>query len=200
MFAFGLVSYFLSLVFVKHSLKGLQDLVKFITDLHFDDLHKRMPLAGPEHDEIRIVAHAINEFLDKLQHQSQALKDFVAHASHELKTPLMTISSTVDYMRKAKSYDTGFDTIKETLGEMHILIANLLLLAKAESQESFETRPQVLASVITRISDELAQQYVAKHISCELSLDHKTRKPIYEPAFELIIKNLIDNAYKYTPE
>jgi hypothetical protein len=44
MLLFGLLSYILSLLFVKHSLKGLQDLVYFITDLHFDDLHRRIPL------------------------------------------------------------------------------------------------------------------------------------------------------------
>jgi two-component system, OmpR family, sensor histidine kinase TctE len=146
------------------------------------------------------VAHAINEFLDKLQNQSQALKDFVAHASHELKTPLMSISSTLDYMRKSKNYDDGFATIKQTLTEMHTLIENLLLLAKAESQETFETHSQLLAPVITRVSDELAQHYVTKHISCELALDPTVRKSIHEPAFEIIVKNLLDNSYKYTPE
>lgn len=38
--------------------------------------------------------------METIAHQTKNLKQFVSHASHELKTPLMAISSAVDVLKK----------------------------------------------------------------------------------------------------
>jgi signal transduction histidine kinase len=43
----------------------------------------------PEDDEIRILANALNDSYDMIDHQTGKLKQFLTDVSHEFKTPLM---------------------------------------------------------------------------------------------------------------
>jgi signal transduction histidine kinase len=67
-------------------------------------LDKKFEIIGREDDEINILASKINTMTDRINKQTLALKDFISNASHELKTPLMSISSEIDYSLKAKQY------------------------------------------------------------------------------------------------
>ena len=55
-------------------------------------------------DEINRLSLKFNETLEKINKQTLSLKDFVSNASHELKTPLMAISTEIDYIKKSKKY------------------------------------------------------------------------------------------------
>ncbi|MEI8008024.1 MAG: hypothetical protein WCI00_00835 [bacterium] len=43
--------------------------------------------------------------MEKIHKQTLSLKDFVTNASHELKTPLMSMSTEIDYASKTKAYE-----------------------------------------------------------------------------------------------
>jgi len=44
--------------------------------------------------------------MEKIHTQTLSLKDFVTNASHELKTPLMSINTEIDYALKTKKHET----------------------------------------------------------------------------------------------
>ncbi|MEI7557968.1 MAG: hypothetical protein WCJ45_03965 [bacterium] len=43
--------------------------------------------------------------MEKIHKQTLSLKDFVTNASHEMKTPLMSMSTEIDYTSKTKNYE-----------------------------------------------------------------------------------------------
>jgi len=89
---------------VKSSLSKLNDLVDHVKKLNVDNLHNKINIEGPKDDEINILAIKMNEALEKINKQTNSLKDFVSNASHEFKTPLMTINTEIDYAIKSKKH------------------------------------------------------------------------------------------------
>jgi len=89
---------------VKTSLEKLNYLVEHVKDLDLDNLHNKLEIIGAEDDEINILAKRMNEAMEKINRQTLALKDFISNASHELKTPLMTMNSEIDYAIKSKKH------------------------------------------------------------------------------------------------
>lgn len=73
--------------------------------LNIDNLHQKIAISGHPHDEINRVSQKFNEVLEKIHTQTLSLKDFVTNASHELKTPLMSMSTEIDYAHKTKKYE-----------------------------------------------------------------------------------------------
>lgn len=109
-------------------------------------------MEGPDHDEVRVIATALQESLSRINTQKKALHDFVAHASHELKTPLMSIGSQIDYLIKSQSLPVdGLAKIKTTTKSMSALIEQLLTLAKLDATQvgSEKLEPINVSEILT---------------------------------------------------
>lgn len=79
---------------------------------------------APPQDDIRRIAESLRDMLDLLSQQKHSLTQFVSFASHELKTPLMEMSSTLDLAQDHPQYET----LKSSLSGMNQLIHALLRL------------------------------------------------------------------------
>lgn len=195
-----ILTYLLSRYFVKSSLYRLEKLRLAVTNLDIDNLDIDLPLEWPESDEVRIIGTKLKKSLERIKHQTTALKDFVGNASHELKTPLMQIGWQVDYLLKAKSeYEDWLQSIKKTTKTMNVFIDNLLTLAKIESQDWLKDIPPTDISKLTNNSlQTYSKIYQEKDIELISSVSTGVEKPILPQHFDIIINNLISNAFKYT--
>jgi signal transduction histidine kinase len=96
----------------------------------------RVPIP-PTRDEIAWLAITMNKMLDRLQAAQQAQRQFVADASHELRSPLATLSASLEV---ADADETGRawrelrDVMASEAARMAALVENLLLLARADDQ------------------------------------------------------------------
>ncbi|MCL6596346.1 MAG: HAMP domain-containing protein [Firmicutes bacterium] len=63
------------------------------------DLGRRLPLDGPQ-DEVRSLAQAFNQMLDRLESSFHRQEIVVAHASHQLRTPLAAALGYADLLRR----------------------------------------------------------------------------------------------------
>ena len=109
---FIVLIYLVSLYFVRSSLEKLNKLVGFVEKMDFEQIQKPLDFEAHPRDEIKLISNALNTSLDKLHRQFATLKDFTANASHELKTPLMMISSEIDLALKTKQHEKSLTTIK----------------------------------------------------------------------------------------
>ena len=82
-----------------------------------------LPLIGRE---IRIIADTLQRTLNTIKEQTDSLKDFVSHASHELKTPLMSLSAVMDAGQKTGNHEKTFASAKEILKNINNLFETLL--------------------------------------------------------------------------
>ncbi len=85
-------------------------------------------------DEIQALAVTMNKMLDRLQSSDREQRRFVSDASHELRSPLATLSAGVEIAAADPSGETWHgisDIISEETSRMRYLVEDLLTLANA---------------------------------------------------------------------
>ena len=196
----AILAYILSLYFVKSSLRKLNDLVDYVKWLDLNNLEKKYEIIWPENDEINVLAMKINSATDKINKQTLALKDFISNASHELRTPLMSINSEIDYSLKSKEYKEWMENIKWEILNLNNLLDELVLISKLDADSEFKKSNKNISEVVSSVSKMVEKKYNDKWLKLELKFDDNVEKMVHNSSFEIIAKNLIENAFKYTDE
>jgi two-component system phosphate regulon sensor histidine kinase PhoR len=136
-------------------------------------------------------------------------QDFVANASHELKTPLASIKAYTETLLDWALHDDSvnirfLERIDEQAERLNQLILDLLSLARLESgQEVFDHQPLDVVPVLDACVEAHRGRATAKNLDMTFDpggLDEGTMILADEEAVRQIADNLIDNAIKYTPE
>jgi two-component system, OmpR family, phosphate regulon sensor histidine kinase PhoR len=162
------------------------------------------PLPGNSPSGAVLVFHDVTD-LRRLERMRQ---DFVANASHELKTPLASIKAytetLIDWALHDETVNRRFlERIDEQVDRLNQLILDMLSLARLDSsQELFEHGPLSLIAALESCLEGHRGRAEAKDLSLTLdvgSLDGETLVLADEEAIWQIFDNLIDNAIKYTP-
>jgi signal transduction histidine kinase len=122
------------------------------------------------------------------------LKQFVTHASHELKTPLMTISSSIDLMIKQGVDSSQTQTIKQTTTAMKQLIDRLMMTMRDDVPQAHKLDIVQLISHTIKRSESIHPHCQGRLIA---SVDEGLIKYTDLVMCESIISNLIENACKY---
>ena len=195
----AILAYIVSLYFVKSSLRKLNDLVDHVKWLNLNNLDSNFEIVWPENDEINILASKINLATDKINKQTLALKDFISNASHELRTPLMSINSEIDYSLKSKEYKEWMENIKWEILNLNNLLDELVLISKLDSDTELKKSKKNISDVVSSVSKMVEKKYKNKWLKLELKCDD-VEKMVHNSSFEIIAKNLIENAFKYTDE
>jgi two-component system, OmpR family, phosphate regulon sensor histidine kinase PhoR len=129
--------------------------------------------------------------------------DFVANASHEMRTPLATIIGTIETLQgaarnDAKARDMFLSTMLSQAHRMKRLIDDLLTLSRIELNEHVRPSGKVaVLSVLKQAKANLAKQAADAKVTVELSGEPDC--VVAGDADELlqIAQNLLENAIKY---
>lgn len=200
MLVLSLLTYLISIIFVKHSLKNLNKLVTYSKNINLNTLHKKIDIKWPKDDEIKIVADSLNQALSRIHNQTESLKSFISSASHELKTPLMKISSEIDFGIKSQTSKESLRNIKKDIMWIDKMIELLLLITNIENQKEFETKKENISEITNTVIENISTKYKAKNIELKTNIQEWINQKINKSGFEMIIKNLVENAFKYTNE
>ena len=119
---------------VGRSLRQVQRIRRQVARINIHRLSGRVDVP-PTADEITALAVTMNSMLDRLQASEQEQRRFVSDASHELRSPLATLSAAVE-VASADPTGASWNELKDVLaGEtarMRYLVENLLTLAKSD--------------------------------------------------------------------
>ena len=132
-------------------------------------------------------------------------KDFVANVSHELKTPLTSISGFAETLKLNENIDketrNRFLTIIDgEANRLRRLIEDILTLSFIENDKKEEKESINLYSVYRRVEDMLMISAKTKSIELVCDADESINIRANADYVKQIILNLVDNAIKYTPE
>lgn len=151
-------------------------------------------------------AVAILVDLTQLRRLEVVRRDFVANASHELKTPLTSIRGYAETLLADRSLPEELRqdflrTIHDNAARLHRLVEDLLDLSRLESGGwRPDLRSVDVAEVATEVWDGL--RHIGESKSIAFSIDVGSRPAaLADPiAVRQILANLIDNAIRYTPD
>lgn len=197
---FWAIAYILSRFFVKSSLKKLNELLWFLDHLHIDNLNEKIGINGHPHDEINRVSEKFNEVLEKIHKQTLSLKDFVTNASHEMKTPLMSMNTEIDYAMKTKNYEQWLHNVKTQLKDMNSLLETLVTISRLEALENLKKESTDISELTQAVINDVEKIYINKNITLTTHIQKDIHKKVHHNSCTIIVKNILDNAYKFTPE
>lgn len=200
MIVFWAIAYILSLFFVRTSLKKLHTLLWFLDTLHIDNLNEKIEIEGHPDDEINRVSEKFNEALEKIHKQTLSLKDFVTNASHELKTPLMSMSTEIDYALKTKWYEQWLDNLKQQLKWMNTLLETLVTISRLEALELLSKEQTDISDLTETVVHDVQKIHQEKQITLTTHIQKNVSKKVHKNSRNIIIKNILENSYKFTPE
>ena len=168
------------------------------------NLHERLPVKNPR-DELGRLATVFNDLLARLDQAFELQRQFMADASHELRTPVAIRSGEAELAlsraeRSAAELRTALANIRHEARRLKRIVDDLFLLARANAGE------QLLAPGSLYLGD-LARECLQTVRSLAAAKDISLR---YQGADELpyvgdeallrrMVMNLLDNAIKYTP-
>ena len=141
--------------------------------------------------------------LTREQQIERMRSDFVANASHEMRTPLTAILGTIETLQgpardDAKARDRFFDTMLAQARRMKRLVDDLLTLSRIELNEHVRPDARVdLCNVAKQAKSNLAG--LAKDIAVDVVVECRQHCIVAGDADELlqVAQNLIENALKY---
>jgi two-component system OmpR family sensor kinase len=157
-------------------------------------------------DEVADLAHTFEDMLRELSEahdESEAAlarqREFVADASHELRTPLTSILANLELLEaelQGEQQDMAASALRSSR-RMRRLVADLLLLARADAGREATMAPVDLAA----IAREAAAEAGALSADHPISLDAPDRVTVTGVADDLhrLAGNLVENALMHTP-
>jgi signal transduction histidine kinase len=180
-------------------------MTKAAVNIGIANLSERLPIPAAN-DEIRHLATAWNQLLDRLEKAVSRLSEFSADVSHDLRTSITVILATAQLsLHRYRSEEEYRDDLKRIVTECRTastLLDALLSLARSDNfvHEVAFQRIDVCELVVAgcRRVEDLAE-------SSEIILDwHLPADAVYVEGDEILLHRLLgillDNAIKYTPE
>lgn len=132
-------------------------------------------------------------------------KQFVADASHELKTPLTAINTNIDVLltkgeNKIKDEEKWLRYIKTETQRLSELTGNLLCMAEMDSDAPMEKTWASVSEIVESATLNLEAVAFEKGITVENSIEKDIYGMVSSPNITRLAVILIDNAIKYAPK
>jgi len=167
------------------------------------DSGDRLPVHNP-HDELGRLALVFNDLLGRLHDALNRQRQFMADASHELRTPIAIIQAEVDVTlaqerRSPEEYRETLLTIGSSGRRLSAVISNLFLLARVDAGQFPVLRvPTYLTDIVSESVKAL--RVLSERRNIELSVELPSDDAPYEGDVELLhrlVTNLVENALKH---
>ncbi len=184
-------------------LKPISDMAETAATLSANNLSDRISVEGAK-NELKDLALVINGMLDRIELSYNSQKQFVSDASHELRTPIAVIQGYVSMLERwgktdPEVLDEGITAISQEAASMKELVERLLFLARHDKKtlmlemEVFD--PLEVMSELNREAKMLSSVHEFALEPAENALINGDKGMIKQ-----LMRVLVDNAIKYTPE
>lgn len=191
------------LTLAQRALAPIDRIARTADEIEAEDLSRRLDGAASR-DELGRLAATFNGMLDRLERAFQRERQFVADASHELRTPVAMLSSQVDIAlarkRTVAEYRRALTELQQDIARIGQLLSELLSLSRADAgQEDLIPERLALAELVDDVvatMEPLAEQRGVK-------LSARVQTPVTiegdQARLTQLLVNLVDNGLKYTP-
>ena len=202
-FLFGLLSLVLGLWLSRKVLKPVTELANRLRA--FRKTGKAEPLAAYfADDEVGELAHALDEYSNRLTAMVERDREFNSDVSHELRTPLAVIASTTELLQGSPDLTPKLDErlkrIERASRQATELIEALLLLSRAERRGPTRGETTEVGKVAADVIESQRPQMRGKPLTIDLHVADAVNVSAPASVLSVALTNLIGNAIKYTLE
>jgi len=200
-FALMVISALGGFLIAKKALNPVKEISATIDRISETNLSERVNIKDIP-DELKQLATSFNRTFDRLEKAFNRQKQFIADASHELKTPLSVILTQGEVVlrrqRSAEEYEKAIKTIIATAKMMSQIVQKLLVLARLNTDKIELKFENIDLAEITRESVKLLKP-LAEQKSIKINVSGDEKPTVFGDKALLLelFTNLIDNAVKY---
>jgi two-component system, OmpR family, sensor kinase len=153
--------------------------------------------------EIRPFVIAIKRLLAQVAEQVAAQRRFLADAAHELRSPLTALALQAERLEATEMPAEARGRLAALLRGVRRtrgLLDQLLTLARAQGERGETARQVSLAHVFRQVLEDLMPLAEAKRMDIGVVSEGEVVVRASEIDLTILVKNLVDNAIRYTPE
>ncbi|MFL6708058.1 MAG: ATP-binding protein [Massilia sp.] len=155
-------------------------------------------------DEVQPLVHELNLLFGRVRTAFDAQQNFVADAAHELRTPLAALKLQALSLERAESPEArqlAVSRLTSGIERATRLVEQLLVLARheASSQDTPASEQVALADLARRAVGDLVGVAQQKGVDLGLHRADEVQVAGRVDALMILLRNLVDNAIKYTP-
>ena len=198
----ALVSFFVALLFLMRSVsRPIESLQRWAASLDEQELDK--PIPEFRYKELNALAGMIHGSLQNVRNTLNREREFVNHASHELRTPIAVIRSSAALLHRViDSENTKGNNALARVDHASKTMADLTetLLWLGRNEEAALPKEKVnLKAMVEALSQDLMYLLSGKDVSVQLQLSD-CELTLAKTASEIVIGNVIRNAYQHTQQ
>ena len=203
-----LISILAVLAYAGRSSRPLREMAKAANAFGHGNLEARVRVEDSYSEETRDLAVAFNNMASSLQKSEYQRQEFVANVSHELKTPMTTISGYVDGILDGtippERRNHYLQIVSDETKRLSRLVRSMLDISQLQDEKGMPDEKKMnfdmeecaglaLVNFEKKIND--------KHINVEVDMpEHPVYTFANQDAVTQVVYNLVDNAVKFCPE
>jgi signal transduction histidine kinase len=191
-------------IYAGRALLPISKIIARVKQITISSLNLRLE-EGDNVDELSKLSGTFNLMLERLESGVKIQKDFIANASHEMRTPLTSMTGQIEVAllneRSADHYKKVLTSILDDIKNLNRTSNRLLLLAQANTEKlQIEMDEIRIDDLVWQCREELIKLQPDFSISIELEIENEEGLEISGNAqlLKTTITNLLENGCKYS--
>ena len=186
----------------------LQEVTKAASAFGHGDLDARVKISGHYPEEVSELALAFNNMASSLQKSEYQRQEFVANVSHELKTPMTTISGYIDGMLDGtippERHQHYMQLVSAETKRLSRLVRSMLDISVLQAEGSIPEEKRTRFDICEAAGQMLItfeEKILAKDLNVSVDFpEYPTYTLANRDYISQVIYNLLDNAVKFCHE
>lgn len=187
----------ISILLAKKSFSPINKIVELADEISASKLHQRLSYQADPDDELGKLKTTLNNLFERLEFQVDQISQFSDNASHQLMTPLTSLKTEIDYLKKNRpdrnDLEESLEILKSQTDKLISIVRTMLILSRDckdchDEKSVFELK--------NLIEEDVIIHYKKDNISFDITQGIYIRgRAEY---FSQALQNIINNAIKYS--